>query len=177
MKKYMMTLAAVFCCALVSTLFTSCSKDDDSPADKGTPTYTFKLKIKAGNGADDQQDVVKTVVTIPGNNGVPETHVFSEYAEDMELKSGNFNELPATCTITIDESLLPDVDIAQKEKYSVGLYYKLEVTSTDANGGVLDYKGTEEDPSMTVSADNLSKLYPKTITLKFSVDKNGRISL
>ena len=28
MSKYLMTLAAVLCCAMVSVLFTSCSKDD-----------------------------------------------------------------------------------------------------------------------------------------------------
>ena len=30
MKKYLMTLAAVLCCAMVSIVFTSCSKDDDN---------------------------------------------------------------------------------------------------------------------------------------------------
>ena len=30
MKKYLMTLAAFLCCAMVSLLFTSCSKDDDN---------------------------------------------------------------------------------------------------------------------------------------------------
>ena len=30
MKKYLMTLAAVLCCAMVSVVFTSCSKDDDN---------------------------------------------------------------------------------------------------------------------------------------------------
>jgi len=30
MSKYLMTLAAVLCCAMVSVVFTSCSKDDDN---------------------------------------------------------------------------------------------------------------------------------------------------
>ena len=30
MKKFLFTLAAVLCCVMVSTMFTSCSKDDDS---------------------------------------------------------------------------------------------------------------------------------------------------
>ena len=29
MKKFMMTFAAVLCCAMIATVFTSCSKDDD----------------------------------------------------------------------------------------------------------------------------------------------------
>ena len=30
MRKYLMTLAAFLCCAMVSVVFTSCSKDDDN---------------------------------------------------------------------------------------------------------------------------------------------------
>ena len=33
MKKIMMTLAAVVCCAMISTVFTSCSKDDSDSND------------------------------------------------------------------------------------------------------------------------------------------------
>ena len=33
MKKYLMTLAAVLCCAMISTMFTSCSKDEESISD------------------------------------------------------------------------------------------------------------------------------------------------
>ena len=89
----------------------------------------------------------------------------------------DYKNLPGECTITIDESLRSDADITQKEKYSVGLHYKLEVTSHDAKGGVIDYKKVkEEDLHMTVPAANLTKLYPKSITLKFCVDKSGKIT-
>ena len=37
MKKIMMTLAAVICCAMISTVFTSCSKSDD-----GTDLYYYQ---------------------------------------------------------------------------------------------------------------------------------------
>ena len=173
-----MTLAAVLCCAMTMTVFTSCSKDDDSPTDKEKVTYTFKLTVKAGTGADDQQDIVNTVMTFPGRNGETWTKEFSEFLEDMTVQPGmDYEDLPAECTITIDESLRSDADITQKEEYIVGLHYILEVTSHDANGGVIDYKGKEEDPHNKVPAANLTKLYPKSTTLKFTVDKSGKITL
>ena len=43
MKKYLMTLAAVLCCAMVSVLFTSCSKDDDN---SGSDMYSY---VASGN--------------------------------------------------------------------------------------------------------------------------------
>lgn len=178
MRKTIMMLAAVLCCAMISTVFTACGSDDgDSPADNRATTYTFKLTVKAGTGADDQQDIVKTVVTMPKTNGETETQEFSEFIEEMSVQPAvNFNNLPGECSITISESLLPDADITQKEKYGVGLHYKLEVISYDANGGVIDYKVKEEDSHMIVPAANLTKLYPKSTTLKFTVDKSGKIT-
>ena len=38
MKKFMMTFAAVLCCAMIATVFTSCSKDDD---DSNTNLYRY----------------------------------------------------------------------------------------------------------------------------------------
>ena len=51
MKKIMMTLAAVLCCAMTMTVFTSCSKDNDNPEPEPEPapieygkvfTYTYE---------------------------------------------------------------------------------------------------------------------------------------
>ena len=38
MRKYLMTLAAFLCCAMVSVVFTSCSKDDDN---SGSDMYSY----------------------------------------------------------------------------------------------------------------------------------------
>ena len=180
MKKIMKTLAAVLCCVMISTVFTSCSKsDDDNPVGtKGAVKYTYKLTVSSGTGADDQQDVLKTVINAPNYDGVTTPKEFLSYFEKFSTTPGMpFTELPGTCTITIDESILPDVDLTKKSSYNVGLYIKLEVTSMDANDGVIDFKAYENDEKLGVKSENLSKIYPKKTTLTFSVDKNGKITL
>lgn len=73
MKKYLMTLAAVLCCVMVSVVFTSCSKDDDSDSDlysyvaEGNATvtgtlyfpitdYTSAIQSAVGSGLVKQND-------------------------------------------------------------------------------------------------------------------------
>ena len=41
MKKILMTLAAVFCCAMTMTVFTACNNDDENEP----RTYTYKLSM------------------------------------------------------------------------------------------------------------------------------------
>ena len=178
MKKMMMTLAAVLCCALTTTSFMACSSDDDDPVEEKTVVkYTYKLTIEPATDADDQQDIVKTIINSPNNKGEMNPHEFSSYTDLLILSPGsNLTEVPASHTITIDETLIPDVNLT-KESYKLGLSYKLEVTSFDKNDGVIDYKGKGNDSRITVPAANLGKIYPKTITLKFSVDEKGQISL
>ena len=37
MRKFLMTLAAVLCCAMISTLFTACGSDEEKKTDDNTP--------------------------------------------------------------------------------------------------------------------------------------------
>lgn len=178
MKKMMKTLAAVVCCTMVSMVFTACNKSDDDPTPEKKVKFTYALTVKAATGADDQQEVIKTVLTTPNYTGEMETTEFSEFLEALTKQPGaDFTEVPNMCTITIDETLLPDANLSEKEKYSVGLYYKLEVTSMDENGGILDYKGVEADPKMTIKAEKLAQAYPQKTTLTFTVDKDGKIAI
>ena len=75
MKKIMMTLAAVVCCAMISTVFTSCSKDDSDSSNlyyyrangdiTGTggfgglfviTDYTTAIESVVGDGFTNQED-------------------------------------------------------------------------------------------------------------------------
>ena len=44
MKKFLMTLAAVLCCAMTTTVFTACSDDENEPK-----TYTYRLAMVIGS--------------------------------------------------------------------------------------------------------------------------------
>lgn len=174
-----MMFAAMLCCAMVTTVFTACGDDDDDPVvSNDAVKFTYSLTITSATGADDQQDLLKTTMTVPNYDGKSNQKEFSAFVENLNIKPAlPFTNLPEECVITINESLLPDADLTQKEKYSVGLHYKLTVTSMSANDNVVDYRELEEDTKMTINAENLNKVYPQTTTLKFNVDKNGKISI
>lgn len=181
MKKYLMTLAAVLCCTMTTTVFTACGSDDsDEPKveNNGPVSFTYKLTVEATEGADDQQDIVKTVVVCPNNQGAMVENEFSNLLEDLKLElSTPLTTLPYSCEIDINQSLLPDADITSKDKYKVGLHYKLAVTSYNKEGLALDYKEKEEGPIKTISAGNLNKAFPETTKLIITIDKNGKIAL
>ncbi len=65
MKKYLLMLAAILCCAMVSVVFTSCSKDDDN---SGSDMYSY---VASGNATvkdafvvplTDYTDAIKSAV-------------------------------------------------------------------------------------------------------------------
>ena len=173
MKMKMLTLAAVLCCA---TLFTACDKNNtkgNEEKNEKQVTYTFLIKIP--EAAEDQQDVVKMTVTAPDNQGQPKENDFSPFIEEMSLKGNDYKDLPRSLTFTIDETLL--ADRPEQASYKMGFYYKLVVTSTDGNGYVVDYKELEQAETMTVKADKLSALYPRTLTFKADIDKDGKVNL
>ena len=177
MKKISMMLAAILCCLMTNISFSSCSSDDNDDTNEATSVAkcTYELTLTAGTGAEDQQDVVKTMVTVPNYTG-DETKEFLSIYDDMSVKpTVPFTTFPMTKTITIDQSLLDEASLPAKDSYKVGLHYKLTVTTTDVNGNVIDYQLKDMDYSGTVPASNISKLYPQTTTLTFTVDDGGKV--
>ena len=115
------------------------------------------------------------MVTVPNYTG-DETKEFLSIYDDMSVKpTVPFTTFPMTKTITIDQSLLDEASLPAKDSYKVGLHYKLTVTTTDVNGNVIDYQLKDMDYSGTVPASNISKLYPQTTTLTFTVDDGGKV--
>jgi len=173
MKKKMLALAAVLCCA---TLFNACDKNrTNGNEEKNEPQVTYSFYIQVPESAADQQDVVKMTVTAPDNQGQPQENDFSPYVEEMTLKSNAYKDLPTSLTFTIKETLLSDRPV--QDRYKMGFYYKLVVTSTDSKEYVIDYKMLEKAHTMTVPAENLSALYPATHTFKADIDKDGNVNL
>jgi hypothetical protein len=55
MKRFLMTLAAVLCCTMITTVFTACSDDENEPR-----TYTYNISLEIGSYVwtdDDKMDV------------------------------------------------------------------------------------------------------------------------
>ena len=69
MKKIMMTLAAVLCCAMISTVFTACSNDDDSVSDYAAYTVNPSGNFSGNCLAicEKMRDALKTGMPIENN--------------------------------------------------------------------------------------------------------------
>ena len=69
------------------------------------------------------------------------------------------------------------VDLSAKEEYKVGIRYKLYVYSMDAEESVVKYDIKQEEFNEVVPAENMPLMYPETITLKFTVDAQGEVTI
>lgn len=177
MKKFLMKIATVFCCTMMSTVFMACSEDNEDEVSVGATQCTYEFTLQLGNNAEDQQNVVKTVVEYPDHKGEMQTKNFA-FVKSWNVKPAlPIEGLPVSGTITITETLKEDIDLLQKEAYKVGLAYELKVYSMDSEGGIIGMKSTQEDTEITIPSGKLTEYYPQVMTLNFKVDKQGNITI
>ena len=163
---------------MAAALFVSCENkqnpnQDSKPAVKGT----YELHLYVSEQAVDQQEVVKTVVTYPNNQGVSEEAEFSAFSEDLLLVPLLPFDIPHKETVTITQTLIPDVELT-KDKYELGLSYSLTVKSVDDDDKVYDAKTLEKkDVHYSVRKENMAGAFPLTISLEISVDASGKVSI
>ena len=82
MKKFMMTLAAVLCCAMTTTVFTSCNSEEEHPV-----TYSYEVKMVNAiryfpNEANQLQTAFNSAV---GTNGT--VYSYHKSNQDSKMKS------------------------------------------------------------------------------------------
>lgn len=157
-------------------LFVSCDFDDDSDSSVATKC-NYEITVSVSDGAVDQQDLITTVVTFPNYDGEIQTKNISFANSWKATLASPITKLPVKGVITIKQSLKEGVDHSKKEEYKLGLSYKLVVFSMDAKDNIVDKEDEDESNNLTVPANNLNKLYPETITLRFSVDAKGEVSI
>lgn len=152
MKKIVMTFAAVLCCALVSSTFTACGKDD---ADKGsTPTdntpakvtMTFSTEVSAdmleyfdivmvyNDGTGEKQDAVtsnKWTKTLIAN--LPVTMSFKR---QITVKPAKYDALVAATKVTTTKKYSYAYDIlnAAGKSINLGDSYSGPSSSVDGKG-------------------------------------------
>lgn len=166
MKKLVMTFAAVLCCALVSTTFTACGKDD---ADKGsTPTdnspsmvsMTFSTEVSAdmleyfdivmiyNDGTGEKQEAITTnkwTKALTAN--LPTTISFKR---QMTVKPDKYDALVVATKVTTTKkySYIYEILNAAGKSVNLGNSYngpsssvdgKGELVAKQANAGKYDY--------------------------------------
>ena len=189
MKKVLMTLAAVLCCAMTTTVLTSCNSDssnDDGAYDK-TPKYVM-IQFDMDNTADMVRycDIEVTFEDEQGNK------------QSAKLESGNFDtnyiayatasgELPTTFKfsrkVTLKQSIDQSIDNLESFKYTTrtkaeyGIFnaagYQIGIGETDIVGETGTVTGAEAaqlinqgvlDYTRTFKYDEKGNLIPENNT-------------
>lgn len=178
--KKMSAMLTMMALAILSLTLTACGDDnDDETADELTKAvaYQFALSFADVDMESDQADLITTTYSFINHRGEEEGGEFcDQFVDNMTIKSQKYTTLPGEVEIVVTETLNPDVELT-KDKYTVGLKLALAVNSSNKNGDVVDMASTASGSGLTIPAANLSKIYPKTHHLKFTVDRNGKITI
>lgn len=167
----------VFLAFMAMSIFVACDKDNDDPMLTVATQCNYKLTVSVADGAEDQKQVLSTIVTFPDHNGEMQTKNISYSNSWSATPAVPIASLPAEGVITITQNLKENVDWEQKEEYNVGISFKLTAYSMNSEEEVMDTKDLEESMLFTIPSENMAILYPETITLRFSVDANGNVSV
>ena len=159
--------------------FVSCSKSESEKIDDAWKLSEcgFTLDWNRGDGSDHAK-VIKTTCAYAWESA--EGDVIEVSDEDKGTIEKTSSKLPNTLTITIREELRPEVDLTADVSYKLSFGYYLTVASYETNS-ITDEKleaGMEfksSGTSLTVSAKDLSKIYPKETTLRYTIEKDGEV--
>ena len=182
MKKVLMTLAAVLCCAMTTTVLTSCSTDsnNDEGANDKTPKYVM-IQFYMDNTADMVRycDIEVTFEDEQGNK------------QSAKLESGNFDTnymayatangvLPTqfkfSRKVTLKQSIdnLEKFDYTTRTKAEYGIFnaarYQIAYDETDVVGDAGTAKGAE-----VANFAQLIKQGALDYTRTFKFDEKGKL--
>jgi hypothetical protein len=163
---------------LMGVAFVSCSDDNDDPKTDDQPTYAkYDITITSADGAEDHKKVMNTFVTTPSDNqGNYSTKNISPTAS-WNAKSVPY-ALPYSGYIKVVQEVKDNADLTQKSEYKVGLKSDLKVYSTGSDeDDIHDFKEFNENTVYEIEDDNIRKAYPDTLTLNFSIDAKGVVSI
>lgn len=172
MKKVILTLAAILCCA---SLFTSCQKGSDSGSDKPTtvtPVYvSMTVEIPA---SDDMLKYLNMSVSYEaGNEKNTETVTAVTWSKTFQVK------LPGSINVKRTVTLKDGKTIPAEESFSYARGYAVSWKFLDANskeiraGGMSSSKNTAKGVGSKV--EDLVKKGKFDTSVNYSFDKDGNV--
>ncbi len=166
---------------VVGLALAGCDKKNDNNDEITRPMvatqWNYKLTVDVADGAEDQREVMNTMVSLPSHNGEMQMKDLSLTTEWSFTPSSHIGTLPAEGVITITQNVKAGVDLSTKDEYKIGISYKLYVYSMDAEEGVVEYDIKECENFEVVPAEHMNNLYPETTTLRFAVDAKGVVTI
>lgn len=173
MKKYLMTFAAVLCCAMAATMFVSCGDDDDNGStDKNKPagvvvTTTFYV-------TQDMLDYCTVCATYDDGTGAKtDTITSTSWTKSLTAK------LPTTLTFKRTVTLKEGKDMASATTITATRLYTRSYSLVNAAGEGIgqskSFSGGESVTSRrpaTIAQKITQGLFDKTLVLTFDADGN-----
>ncbi|MBO4801345.1 MAG: hypothetical protein J5545_05705 [Bacteroidaceae bacterium] len=139
MKKFMMTLAAVLCCALTTSVFTACGSDDDDPKPNGSDkkyVVNMYFDIALAQGLYEFCDVYCTytnkdgeVVTIQ----CPQKGYYDQVV-DYDKAPDNYE----FSLYAVPKEKLPEIDSLATYSFKVEYYVQYSVGTADKPKEILN---------------------------------------
>ena len=171
MKKVILTLAAVLCCA---SLFTSCKKDSsgsDTPS-ASTPAYVV-MTVKIPCTANMLDYTNMSISYEAGNEKNTETVTGSSWSKEFKVK------LPGTISVSRAVTLREDKTIPAEESFSYTKGYSVSWKFQDENGKDVKTGGVASIGNTTsgkgAKVQEMIEQGRMNISLNYSFDKDGKL--
>ena len=171
----MMTLAAVLCCAMTTTVFTACGSDDDGntkPDDSTPVAAVMDYTLTVGDDMVKYLDLTVDYYDADGN-------VKSESMTEKTWKKTVQTQLPATLGARLKIQVKSDVNPATLEKFTESYSYNYSVYPIAASGKQLGGgKSSTSSMSVTMQGDKLAEWAEKhangLMKFLYVIDANGQ---
>ena len=153
MKRLFMTLAAVVCCAMISTVFTACSDDDDNDSADKTKAVAAIMNCKM-DVSDDILAALDLTVEYYDADGKVQSEKMTKKEWEKEIRT----KLPATLGARLKAKLKPDFDVTSDQKFAFAFGYSYAgyaVNSSDDVVATPHIKAGER--SKTLKADEIAE--------------------
>ena len=177
MKKMMMTLAAVLCCAMTMTVFTACGSDDDDKSEPASDKPVAAVMDVTLSVGDDMFDKATLSVEYYDANGKVQTETLTKKDWTKSVKA----KLPATLGMRLMVKSKDGIDYASLQKFTESYAYSCTVYPVNANGTALGggkSGGTQVNLDIPGSkvAEWISDKSGGILKILYTVDVNGQVT-
>ena len=179
MKKLKMTLAAVLCCLLTSTLFTGCVKNEDDDKTVSYAALVFYLQ-----NTSDMLSYCDVEVTYGDGKEENKTTAVTKDNTLYDLSWGGTlvpSKLPYTVTFTRKVTVKADAELEKKDKFVYSRGYMYTTGVYNAAGSLIKQTGTEtKAEELTVTGATAAALIAEgklNQTFTFAFDEKGEVTV
>ena len=175
MKNLFMTLAVVMCCAIISSVFTACSSDDDKNSDNGKAVAAVMNYMV--NVGDDVFAALDLTIEYYDANG----QVQSEQMTAKNWKKTVQAKLPATLGARLKMQVKSSVNPATLEKFTEDVKYSYSVNPVNARGIELSGgKVYSNHPTLDMPGDKVTDWVERhadgLVKFLYVFDANGQVT-